>query len=148
MCSLFILKHNLPPPIFSHSPFHLVSRLFNKKHSWILDRSDSIKIIKILTVTLITSVPSSELVSQISLQHSINVSVKRRKENVGAFILYPYLSSFAGGSHFKAVSTWELDCFCFLITGFSSHDGCSVNWDAICKTLRPDSDHEKKIRSY
>lgn len=99
-------------------------------------------------MTLITSVPSSELVSQISLQHSINVSMKKRKEIVGAFILYPYLSSFAGDSHFKAVSTWELGCFCFLITRFSSHDGCSVNWDAICKTLRPGSDHEKKIRSH
>lgn len=99
-------------------------------------------------MTLITSVPSSELVSQISLQHSINISMKRRKENVGAFILYPYLSSFAGGSHFKAVSAWELNCFCFLIMRFSSHNGCSVNWDAVCKTLRPGSDHEKKIRSY
>lgn len=99
-------------------------------------------------MTLITSVPSSELVSQISLQHSINVSMKRRKEIVGAFILYPYLSSFAGDSHFQAVSTWELGCFCFLIARFSSHDGCSVNWDAIFKTLRPGSDHEKKIRSY
>lgn len=92
---------------------------------------------------LITSVPSLKLVSQSSLQHSINVPVKRRTENVGAFILYLYLRSFAGGSCFKAVSASELGCFCFLITRFSSHNGCSVNWDAICKTLRPGSDQEK-----
>ena len=74
--------------------------------------------------------------------------MKRGKENVGAFILHPYLSSFADSSHFKAVGAWELGCFCFLITRFSSHEGCSVNWDAICKTWRPGSDHEKKVRSY
>lgn len=148
MCSLFILKHNLPPPSFSHSPFHLGSILFNKKHAWRWDGLNSIvREKKFWTVTLITSVPSSELVSQISLQHSINVSMKRRKENVGAFIVYLYLSAFAGGSSFKAVSAWELGWFWFLITRFSSHDGCCVNWDATCKTLRPGSDREKKIRS-
>lgn len=99
-------------------------------------------------MTLITSVPSSELVSQISLQHSINVSTKRRKKNIDAFILYPCLSARAGGSHLKHSAHGSLDYFWFLVEKFSSHTSCSVNLDAICKTLRPDSDNEKKISSY